>query len=163
MADVKFSSEGVTITVRQSKTDQEGEGIQKGIPYGRKPATCPVRALRTWLEATSIVTGPVFRPIDRHGNIKLQALTAQSVALIVKQAAAKAGYDPTAFSGHSLRVPHDGYWVVFQPRTARNNIRMHVAVSEELVSALLIASDGLQHLISCYPQYARAAKCQRQR
>ncbi len=104
MADLKFSAEGVVITVRQSKTDQEGEGTQKGIPYGRKPMTCPVRALRAWLDAADIVTGPVFRPIDRHGNIKPQALTAQSVALIVKQAAGKAGYDPTVFAGHSLRA-----------------------------------------------------------
>jgi site-specific recombinase XerD len=46
--DLKFTTEGMIITVRTSKTDQEGEGMQKGIPMGRKPQTCPVRALKSW-------------------------------------------------------------------------------------------------------------------
>ena len=104
MRDLKFTSEGVVITVRTSKTDQEGEGMQKGIPMGRKPLTCPVRALKAWLHAAGIVAGAVFRPIDRHGNIRQQALSDQSVALIIKQAATAAGYDATEFAGHSLRA-----------------------------------------------------------
>ena len=99
----RFSNEDTSIMVHQSKKRSGGRG-QEGILYGHKPATYSVRALRAWLDIADIVTGPVFRPIDRLGNIKLQALTAQSVALIVKQAATNAGYDPTAFSGHSLRA-----------------------------------------------------------
>ncbi len=104
MHDLKFTNEGIVITVRTSKTDQEGEGMQKGIPMGRKLLTCPVRALKAWLHCAGIVTGAVFRPIDRHGTIKQQALSDQSVALIIKQAAVAAGYDATEFAGHSLRA-----------------------------------------------------------
>ena len=37
------------ITIRRSKTDQDGVGRKVGIPYGGRPRTCPVRApLVTW-------------------------------------------------------------------------------------------------------------------
>ena len=51
-ADVAFTLEGVTITLRRSKTDQEGEGRKVGLPYGSRLETCPVRALRAWLDAS---------------------------------------------------------------------------------------------------------------
>jgi integrase len=44
--DIQFTNDGLVITLRHSKTDQEGEGYVKGIPYGSTPATCPVRAAR---------------------------------------------------------------------------------------------------------------------
>jgi integrase len=50
------------------------------------------------------VSGALFRPIDRHGNIKPARLTGAAVARIVKRAAAAAGLDQAAFSGHSLRA-----------------------------------------------------------
>jgi integrase len=35
---------GLRIVLRQSKTNQEGKGMVKGLPYGSEEATCPVRA-----------------------------------------------------------------------------------------------------------------------
>ncbi len=49
IADVVFSSEGVAVTLRRSKTDPEGQGRKIGIPRGARPETCPVRALAAWL------------------------------------------------------------------------------------------------------------------
>ena len=104
VADVKFVAEGLVITVRMSKTDQDGVGALKGIPYGSHLETCPVRSLKAWLEKAAIIEGPIFRPIDRHGNVRPQRLNAGSIPRIIKAAAAKAGLDPTLFSGHSLRA-----------------------------------------------------------
>ncbi len=101
--DVQFPREGLTITLRRSKTDQEGAGAEIGIPYGSNPDTCPVRALEAWVEASEVDSGPLFRPINRHGQVQDSRLTAQSVALIVKNAATLAGLDPTDYAGHSLR------------------------------------------------------------
>lgn len=104
--DVKFSREGLVVTVRMSKTDQEGAGQEKGIPYGSNPMTCPVRALEDWLEHAHIKDAPdapIFRPITRHGKIRDRRLTDRSVALIVKGAALRAGLDADHFAGHSLR------------------------------------------------------------
>lgn len=104
VADLRFEPAGLVVTLRKSKTDQEREGTQRAIPYGQNAATCPVRSLRAWLDAGELVSGPLFRPIDRHGNIKPTALSAHAVARMVKRCAAAAGLDAAAFSGHSLRA-----------------------------------------------------------
>lgn len=102
--DLVFSPEGVTITVRRSKTDQERVGMQKAIHNGRTLATCPVTALHTWLDRAGISEGPIFRPINRHGHLGATRLSDKAVALIVKRTAAAAGLDPTQYAGHSLRA-----------------------------------------------------------
>lgn len=104
IADLTDRAEGIAVTLRTSKTDQEGQGRQVAIPYGRDPETCPVTALHAWLAAAGITGGPVFRPVDRHGNITPTRLSDRAVALVVKRAAARAGLDPDRYSGHSLRA-----------------------------------------------------------
>ena len=91
------------VTIRRSKTDQEGEGRKIGIPFGSKAATCPVRALRAWLDAAGIVSGSLFRPVNRHGRPGTEHLSSRAVAIVVKRAAELAGLDPETFAGHSLR------------------------------------------------------------
>lgn len=103
VADLRFTPDGLVITVRRSKVDQEGEGATIGAPYGSNPSTCPVRTVRAWLEAVGTAEGPVFRSVDRHGNVG-GALAGAEVARIVKRSAARIGADPSAFSGHSLRA-----------------------------------------------------------
>lgn len=102
--DVRFHPQGVELLVRRSKTDQAGRGQVKVIAYGAHPETCPVRALEDWLELAGLTEGPLFRPIDRHENIRPRALTAHSIARLVKEGARLAGLDETQFSGHSLRA-----------------------------------------------------------
>ena len=51
--DLEFTDDGLVITLRRSKTDQEGETRKVGIPFGSGPTTCPVRALRSWLDQTA--------------------------------------------------------------------------------------------------------------
>lgn len=101
--DLSFGDDGLEIVIRRSKTDQEGLGRKVGIPYGGRPRTCPVRAVRDWLDFSLVTDGPLFRPINRFGKIRAARLTAQSVALIVKRWALEAGLDPALFAGHSLR------------------------------------------------------------
>jgi integrase len=101
--DLGFVDDGVIVTIRKSKTDQEGAGREVAIPTGSSRATDPVQALQAWLEASGIESGPLFRSIDRHGNLSPQALTGHSVGLIVKRSAELVGMDGDLFSGHSLR------------------------------------------------------------
>jgi site-specific recombinase XerD len=102
--DVRLTPEGLVVTVRQSKTDQEGEGQTVGIPYGSHPESCPVRALERWLKNAGITEGFLFPAIGRWGRaVSTIPLGDHQVARIVKRMARHAGLDPQVFSGHSLR------------------------------------------------------------
>ena len=95
---------GLEVTVARSKTDQTGAGHTKEIAYGRERSTCPVRALKDWLELAEVREGPVFRGVNRHGHVSASRLTAQVVRLIVKRATEAAGLSSADFSAHSLRA-----------------------------------------------------------
>ena len=103
VADVAFVAEGLILTLRRAKTDQEGRGVEIALPFGRSERTCPVLTLRAWLEAVRIQAGPVFVSVTRHGRATGTRLSDRDVARVVKETVAAAGYDPTAFAGHSLR------------------------------------------------------------
>jgi len=105
-ADCLFTRDGVTVTLRRSKTDQRGDGRKIGIPYGSNPETCPVRNLQSWIEQGGISEGPLFRSINRHGQIQARGLAGIDVARVVKKLAVRARLDPTNYSGHSLRAGH---------------------------------------------------------
>jgi site-specific recombinase XerD len=104
VADVVESPDGLTITLKRSKTDQEGAGRAVGIPFGSHRDTCPVQAWRDWLDVLNETVGPAFRPISRAGAVAATRLTGQSVAQILKRRAQAVGIDPTSVGGHSLRA-----------------------------------------------------------
>jgi integrase len=103
LADIAFSGDGAVITLRRSKTDQDGEGRKVGIPFGSHGRSCPVLALRAWIEAAGLSGGRLFRSVNRHGQPG-GSLSPYAVALIVKRAAERVGLDPATFAGHSLRA-----------------------------------------------------------
>jgi integrase len=92
------------VTIRRSKTDQEGAGATIGLPYGSDPATCPVRAYRAWLEAASITGGAIFRRIDRHGRLFDGRMSGRAAAERVKRLAGLVGRDVARIGAHSLRA-----------------------------------------------------------
>lgn len=104
--DIKKNRDGLTITLKHSKTDQSGQGCKKGIPYGSNPDTCPVRAFEDWIDASKITQGPIFRRIyknaQKNNQIHAKRLVDKSVALIIKKLAKKAGLDEKKYSGDSL-------------------------------------------------------------
>ena len=102
--DLEFKREGLVIIIRKSKTDQEGQGRKVAIPYGSNCDTCPVRSLQLWLEESGISSGPLFRSVNRHGNLQANRLSDKAVALVVKRTAEAAGLDSSKYSGHSLRA-----------------------------------------------------------
>ena len=101
--DIERVRQGLVVTLRRSKVDQDGAGRKVGIPFGRT-RHCAVLALDRWLAVSKIEGGPIFRPVDRHGRVASDRLSGEAVSLIVKERVCAAGIDPTAFSGHSLRA-----------------------------------------------------------
>lgn len=57
--DCAFGKDGLTITLRRSKTDQDGAGRRNGIPYGANPDTCPVRNLQALKDEMGITAATV--------------------------------------------------------------------------------------------------------
>jgi site-specific recombinase XerD len=106
VGDCSFGKDGLTVTLRRSKTDQDGAGRKIGIPYGSNPDTCPVRTIQAWIEQAALSDGPVFRSINRHGQVQAGRLSGIDVARVVKKLATRAGLDPAKYAGHSLRAGH---------------------------------------------------------
>lgn len=109
VADLSEHADGLRVRVRRSKTDQEGQGIEKAIPHGR--FIRPVALLREWLDSAGITEGPLFRPVSRSGNVRARKsaetsprLTTQAVSDIIKRHLEAAGLDPALFGAHSLRA-----------------------------------------------------------
>ena len=97
----------VVVTVRHSKTDQEGRGMTKAIfaARPREKRFCPVTALRDWIAAAGLSgDAPLFPRIRKGGLIDAAPVPmgGDSVALIIKRRAAAAGVE-LELSGHSLR------------------------------------------------------------
>jgi integrase len=103
VCDLKFSADGVVVSVRKSKTDQEGAGREVGLPFGASQDTCPVRSLRQWLTASGISDGPVFRSVGRYGHVAQRGLHKDSIGKLLKRATARAGMNVDPLGGHSLR------------------------------------------------------------
>ncbi len=101
--DLENHPDGLIVHRRRSKTDQEAVGHRIEVVYGRHLLTCPVRAVRRWIDEASIDAGAVFRAVDRHGNIAEPALSDRAVANIIKRHAQRLGHDADDYAGHSLR------------------------------------------------------------
>jgi integrase len=52
VTDLEETEEGMRVAIRRSKTDQEGKG--EIIAIVRGSVNCPVKAVKNWLQATSI-------------------------------------------------------------------------------------------------------------
>lgn len=102
--DIEQHRDGLVLTIRRSKGDQYGAGHRLGLPRGVNASTCPERVLAAWQDNLDTTSGPLLRPVDRHGNIANRHLTGRAIAEIIKRRAAAAGLDPARYSGHSLRA-----------------------------------------------------------
>ena len=105
--NLTWSQDGVKLLLEKSKTDQGGEGAEIMIAFGRHEDTCPVRALRRWLDAAAIQAGPLFRKVNKAGRVETRRLSADAVRQILLRRAAQAGVKGSLaepVSPHGLRA-----------------------------------------------------------
>jgi site-specific recombinase XerD len=101
--DVAFCREGLRLTIRRSKTDQEGAGAELAVPFVPNRSLCAVRALRLWIDAAGITSGPIFRSFSLQRQLSERAIDGQDVANLVQQLARRARLEGD-FGAHSLRA-----------------------------------------------------------
>jgi integrase len=112
--EVDASERGLTVFVRRSKTDQEGQGTSIAIHAAEtEPDFCPLRAFHAWmahradaLDVKGQKCEAIFVHVSKGKDRRVigQRLSGLAVARLVKARAEDAGLDPALFSGHSLRA-----------------------------------------------------------
>ena len=66
---VRFTASGVTLSLR-IRSDEAVPSRTVTLTRAATAATCPVHALEEWLRASDTAFGPVFRKVDRWGNVE---------------------------------------------------------------------------------------------
>ena len=102
LGDVELVKEGARITIRSSKSDQDGEGQVIAIPYGQ--TILPMARLKAWLAVRGEAPGRLFTRFAARGELTDLPMSDRAVARLVPKYAALAGLDPVTVGAHSLRV-----------------------------------------------------------
>lgn len=131
--DLTFhADDGVKVRLRWSKTDQEGRGATKALPFGARPVTCPVCHLGRWMRVLAargrveimralliepgddhICSGglpevepgeALFPVMTKHGRPGDRAMSPHAVNQVVKRRVSAAEPGAGGFSAHSLRA-----------------------------------------------------------
>ena len=66
---VRFTPTGVDLQLR-TRTDEAVPSRTVTLTRAMTAASCPVRALEEWLRSSDTAFGPVFRKVDRWGNVE---------------------------------------------------------------------------------------------
>jgi integrase len=106
--DVVMVDKGLKLTLRHSKTDQEGEGQVIAVPSGK--TLKPVERLKVWLAVRGGGAGPLFYQIDPQGRLTDKPMSDRSIARLIQKYAGLVGLDPGERGGTFAagRVPHRG-------------------------------------------------------
>jgi len=93
---------GMTCFLPQSKGDRDARGRTFKAPALR--SLCPVEAYLAWIAVSGLADGPVFRAVDRWGNLGSDGLHINSLVPLLRTLFHAAGI-PLAgqYSSHSLR------------------------------------------------------------
>jgi integrase len=105
LLDVETKPDGLLVTVRRSKTDQQGHGQTVAVARGSRPETDPVAALTAWRKLRGHEPGPLFTRFYR-SRISLRPLSGDAIARMLRTRAREAGLDAERITAHSLRAGH---------------------------------------------------------
>ncbi|MFI0900588.1 hypothetical protein [Streptomyces sp. NPDC020983] len=109
LEDITEDDEGdLTILIRSSKTDQEGEGAEVVVPRGVHNDTDPVRVVRAYRQALlerGIATGRLLRTINRWDVITGDTMSGDAINEMVQRRAARVlPDDELIYTAHGFRA-----------------------------------------------------------
>lgn len=109
VADLSWmGSEGLAIQLRRDVNRyQQKDPALRILSRARDREWCALAELERWMTLADIDGGPIFRRIDRWGNIWPDGLSGKSLTNIVKNAAEQAGLNPADYSFQSFRPVED--------------------------------------------------------
>lgn len=92
---------GITFYLPHSKGDRQHLGTTFRTPALKK--LCPVQAYSNWIGAAGIAYGPLFRKLDRWGNLGEDGLNSNSLIPVLRRVFQRAGVSAQLYTSHSLR------------------------------------------------------------
>lgn len=92
---------GLSIYLPRSKGDRQAVGTRHQAPALK--VLCPVQAYLQWIEVAGIAHGPVFRKLDRWGNLGDTALNSNSLIALLRRILERGGVPAALYTSHSLR------------------------------------------------------------
>lgn len=142
LEDLLIHDGNISIQLRRAKNDPESAGRSIVLVPGDKKETCPVRALKGWIDAAGLKTGALYRGVDRHGNVS-DCLNPDSIPRILKRAANRAGFPASAVA-----------------RIAAHSLRAGLVTQSSIngVSPLMVAEITGHRTLSVLKQYCRTAE-----
>ena len=105
LLDVAEKPDGLLVTIRRSKTDQEGHGQWVAVARGQNPDADPVAAPAAWRRLRGRTPRPLLTRCWK-SRAGLEPLSGDSIARMLRSRAADAGLDATRITAHSLRAGH---------------------------------------------------------
>lgn len=100
--------EGMTCYLDRSKGDRQLEGRSFCCPALSR--LCPVSAYVEWIATAGLTQGPVFRKVDRWGNLSSEGMGPNSLIPLLRRLFAQAGIAASnEYSSHSLRRGFAGW------------------------------------------------------
>ncbi|SDU51321.1 site-specific integrase [Pseudomonas yamanorum] len=92
---------GITFYLPHTKGDRQHLGASFQTPALKK--LCPVQAYINWITVAGIARGPVFRKVDRWGNLADGAINPNSLIPLLRRILKQAGVPAEMYSSHSMR------------------------------------------------------------
>jgi hypothetical protein len=83
---VRFTADSCDLVIRRAP-----DAAPVMLTVVRAPAACPVRALQDWMRASDCSVGPVFRKVDRWGNVEHRRLGADAIRRILRRRDKRSG------------------------------------------------------------------------
>lgn len=101
LAHLRFDDDGLVVELPRSKTNQKGEAEEKAIFFAPDRRSCPVRAVKDWLELLhqhGRTSGPLFLSFHKGQRLSRRRLSTFSLNEIVRR------HLGAPYTAHSLRA-----------------------------------------------------------
>ena len=107
LEDITFEERGAILSLRHEKTSRNEDPIVTATPHSKGHKHCMVCTMKRFVDdlaSLGVREGPLFRQVDRWGNLHARALVPKSVTAFLRRGLTRAGIgSPHLYASHSFR------------------------------------------------------------